>query len=141
MSKISFLRKFEKSYTCKKIRVYLLLIKNRKKIISFKSATSTVNIIWNDPHAFGKKCFWFNSIFSWVQVSRFMKMVMTNLIPTQRSFMSFFKFGNRRLIPIIGSFWFAISNLKKKKTEICIKVLQMTLIQFWDEIDQLGFTV
>ena len=52
MSKIPFLRKFEKLYTCKKnifwlnkkIRVYLLLIKNRKKIISFKSATSTVNL-------------------------------------------------------------------------------------------------
>ena len=57
MSKISFLRKFEKSYTCKKNflakqkkRVYLLLIKNRKKIISFKSATSTVDLIWNDPY-------------------------------------------------------------------------------------------
>ena len=58
MSKISFLRKFEKSYTCrkiffwpnKKIRVYLMLIKNRKKIIWFKSATSTVNLIWNDPY-------------------------------------------------------------------------------------------
>ena len=33
----------------KKIRVSLLLIKNRKKIISFKSATSTVDLIWNDP--------------------------------------------------------------------------------------------
>ena len=60
MSKISFLRKYEKSYTLKKklfwpnkkIRVYLLLIKNRTKIISFKSATSTVNLIWNDPYIF-----------------------------------------------------------------------------------------
>ena len=58
MSKISFLRKFEKSYTYKKkfsgqrkkIRVYLLLTKNRKKMISFKSATSTTNLSWNDPY-------------------------------------------------------------------------------------------
>ena len=29
----------------------------------------------------------------------------------------------------------------EKKPEICIKVLQIILIQFWYQIDQLGFTV
>ena len=33
-----------------KISVYLLLIKNRKKIILFKSAISIVNLIWNGPY-------------------------------------------------------------------------------------------
>ena len=59
MSKISFLRKFEKSYTCKKIclakqkNMCLFIVdKEPKKIISFKSATSTVNLMWNDPYIF-----------------------------------------------------------------------------------------
>ena len=49
-SKISFLRKFKKSYTCKKNMCLFIVDKEPKKIISFKSATSTVNLIWNDPY-------------------------------------------------------------------------------------------
>ena len=55
ISKISFLRKFEKSYTCKrnffvqtKNTCLFIVDKEPKKIILFKSATSTVKLIWND---------------------------------------------------------------------------------------------
>ena len=40
----------KKLFLAKQKNMCLLLIKNRKKIISFKSTTSTVNLIWNDPY-------------------------------------------------------------------------------------------
>ena len=57
MSKISFHRKSKNRILVKKIFLakqkntcLFIVDKEPKKIISFKSATSTVNLIWNHPY-------------------------------------------------------------------------------------------